>query len=174
MLFLKITGSFLVLISCTLLGYSFKFENGNKMKSFENLSLCLKLFETEIRCNLTDIITATKKVIEISDKNNSFIFKTFLDNAKHSEGKPMSEIWAESVKQCEGLTIYNKKDLNIFLKFGTILGSGDVHTQVENIDAFMKNADDEFEEIKSKTRKTDDICAKLGIYAGVLIVIFLI
>ncbi len=173
-MYLKLIGCVLILFSSAFLGYSFKLHTQRTLSSYENLLLCMQVFEREISHTLNDILTITAQVADIAIDANLMLFENFLSKAKESNGKPLSAIWRENVCDCSKEWCYDKEDTNIFLDFGSILGSGDADTQIKNINKFCVKIEERISYLKNKKNKNDEIFAKLGIYIGVLLIIFLI
>ena len=173
-MYFKAIGCILILLSSVLLGYSFKLQTQRTLSAYENLLLCMQVFERDIRHSLNDIMTITTQVTGMATDANLLLFETFLEKAKAADGKPLSEIWRDAVCQCSAKWCYDKGDTDIFLDFGSILGSGDIETQIKNINKFCSNANERITHLKSKKIKSDEVFAKLGIYMGVLLIIFLI
>ncbi len=173
-MYLKSIGSVLILFSSVFLGYSFKLQTQRTLDAYENLLLCMQMFERDIRHSLNDIITITTQVANIAIDANLVLFKTFLAKADIADGKPLSAIWRDAVCDCSKEWCYNKEDVNIFFDFGSFLGSGDVDTQIKNINKFCDKVNERIAYLKNKKIKSDEVFAKLGIYIGVLLIIFLI
>ena len=173
-MYLKSIGCVLILFSSVFLGYSFKLQTQRTLSAYENLLLCMQMFERDIRHSLNDILTITSQVAGIATDANLLLFKTFLSKAEAADGKPLSAIWCDAVCECSGKWCYDKEDADIFLEFGSILGSGDVGTQIKNINKFCDKVNERTNHLKNKKLKSDEVFAKLGIYMGVLLIIFLI
>lgn len=173
-MFVKVIGCTLVLMSCSMLGYSCKFKSQRKLMALENIIACMQIFETEIRCCMSDILSATKKMLTVSCADNTLLFEGFLDKAQKSDGIPLSEVWKANINSSTLNCCYNDKELELFSQFGSVLGSGDVETQLNNINIFCARITDRINSLKEKNKKSDDVLAKMGIYAGILLVIFLI
>jgi len=171
---LKLSGCVLIFFSSLLFGKTFKIATNTRLISLENMLSCMQYFENEIRFSVNDIICATQKMLKIANKDNTKLLKVFLDNAQQSNGRALSEIWKNSVENVGDKLSYNKDDLKVISEFGTALGSGDTTNQLKNIEMFCVSVKENIDCIKTKVSKNDDLFSKLGIYIGVLLVIFLI
>ena len=76
-MYLKSIGCVLILFSSVFLGYSFKLQTQRTLSAYENLLLCMQVFERDIRHSLNDILTITSQVAGIATDANLLLFKTF-------------------------------------------------------------------------------------------------
>ncbi len=171
---IKISGCILVFVSCLLFGHSFKLYTRKRLSSLENLLCCMQVLEREVRYSMSDIICATKQMLKVADFDNALILQSFLNSASNSEGQALSDVWRLNIENNFSNLFYEKSDIDLLIRFGTVLGSADVQTQLKNIDVLCEGIGESIDLIKNNTGKNDDVFAKLGIYLGALVVIFLI
>ena len=171
---MKFAGCALVCVSSSLIGLSFKFRTRKRVDSLKNMLHCMRVFENEIRYAGCDIFCATEKMLKLANCDNSKVFNTFLECASSSDGLALSEVWQSAISKIDNCVFYEKEDLKCFKEFGAILGSGDVDTQLKNIDAFNLSINENINLIKNKVCKSDEIYSKLGIYIGIIIAVLLI
>ncbi len=170
----KITGCILVFLSCMLFGNSFKLYTKKRIETLENLLYCMQVFEKEIRFSMSDIICASKQMLKVAEGDNAFIIKSFLDSASKSDGEALSSVWQKNIETNSSCFCYDKHDIDILLRFGTILGSADVEAQLKNIDVLCEGIRENINLINGKKVKNDEVFTKLGLYVGALIIVFLI
>lgn len=171
---IKISGCILIFIACLLYGHSFKLYTKRRLASLENLLCCMQVLEKEVRYSMSDIICCAQKMLKVANRDNTVILESFLKRAEDNEGQALSDIWQENILSNSGALCFDKADLDLLIRFGMVLGSADVQTQLKNIEMLSDGITGSIDLIKSKTGKNDEIFAKMGIYAGVLLVIFLI
>jgi len=173
-MYLKLIGCILILFSSMFLGYSFKLHSRRTLAAYENLLLCMQVFERDINNCSHDILAITTQLTNIATDANLLLFKNFVSKAKEGDGKPLSAIWRDAVHDCTKQWCYGKEDTDIFLDFGSILGSGNADTQIKNIHRFCDKINERMSYFKNNKNKSDEVLAKLGIYMGILLIIFLI
>ncbi len=173
-MFIKLSGCVFIFFSSFLMGLSFKQYTKRRLLSLENMLHCMQLFETEIRFSVNDIISSTEKILEFAENDNAVIFNSFLNNAHSRDGRALSEVWKLTVEKVADCVCYNKEDLKVLMEFGAALGTGDVETQIKNINCLCGALRENIDFIKNKVIKNDDVYSKMGIYVGMLLIIFLI
>ena len=170
-MFAKIIGCALILIASTSAGYIAKFRADQRIKELENMLVCMQGFEYEICYNISDIIKATKNLVRISSIHNQKIFLSFLESAQKSNGKPLSEIWQETMNQKREECYFLKDDFEIISQFGSVLGCGNVDTQAKNIAILKERISKQILNLKTKSEKSGNLPAKIGIYAGLVVIV---
>lgn len=170
---LKIIGVILVCTSCTAIGYIIKLKYKQRLKNLENFKNIIKIFENEIRCSSREICDAAKKASLTAQGTNDDIFTAFCNNLCNSNGSPLSEIWRKSVSDNSAESAYTKEDIEMLKSFGDVLGSGDVQTQLKNIENLFTSIEEKTINAGDNLKKNGSIVSKIGIYAGVLISVIL-
>lgn len=171
---IKTSGLFLVFISCFFIGLRNKKRKQIRINELENMLSCIKVFDNEIRYSLNDIEQSFSKMSVISAGVNHNIFNDVCMAIKNNCAIPVSQIWRESTVKRKEESCYNDDDIKILLEFGHVLGAGDVDTQMKNIEDFKNNLSTNINSAKLKYKETGDLYLKLGVYAGVMLVIFFI
>lgn len=171
---IKLLSYIVIIFSCSMIGFSAKFASLSRLKDLENMKSCIQIFENEIRYNISDIIEAAKKIFAVAKGVNIKIFDVLIENDKMKTGIPLSEAWERGVRTAICQSNYSKSDVDAIVKFGNVLGSGDVNTQLKNLEFFCDNIDRCIDECREKNKKNADLYSKVGIYAGIVIVILLI
>ena len=170
----KIIGSIMLIFSCLMIGFRVKKKKINRIDDLRNLVLCINILENEIRYSLNDIKKSFLKICSESSGTNQKIFSDVCYHLENSEGTPLSLIWKRVVNENSQNSFYTYKDINIILDFGTVLGAGNAETQLKNIDSFKSNLSNNLDDANRQMSKNGDLSLKLSIYAGVLLVIFLL
>lgn len=173
MMSLKIIGSIIIIISTSCIGYIINMRTKNQISELENFKLCMHIFENDIRYNEYDIINCVTKICDSATYHNKKIFKNFLKESYLSEGQPLSEIWKKNITDTATHINFEKSTLNSIIEFGEILGNGDAQSQLKNIELFIKKLDCNIESSKQKLIDSEKVFLKLGVYSGLLIVVFL-
>lgn len=173
-MYIKIFGCMVIFCSCALIGYSFRLKQETHIYELENFRQCMQIFEKNIRYSMSDIMSATTSMLDTASIQNRRILQCFLNKSEHSDGHPLSEIWKQSIRKAGVDSCYDKDDLEVFAQFGNVLGSGDIETQTKNIDIFMMKLAEKIETLKQALDKSGNIFAKMGIYAGIMIIVLVI
>lgn len=174
MLLIKTFGCIIVLTSCTMIGYCMKSRIELKLNNLSNMLSCVQFFETEIRYNMSDILSLFEKVGNIAKGINSELFEKLIINHNSKSDTPLSTIWLQTVQETCTKSNYGNDDKEIISRFGNVLGSGDVDTQLKNLDIFQKNIESRIKEYEKKNGQDCKLYSKAGIYIGIVIVILLI
>jgi len=170
----KLLGCIFIFLSCSLAGYTLKNKTMLHVTDLENMISCMNVLENEIRVSLNDIITASSKVLEISNNTNTFLFEKLIDSAKSSDGQPISELWKKAVLTISEQSFYSENDINILVRFGDVLGSGDAQTQIDNLRIFRTELSKALEDARKAATQKGALYGKIGVYIGVISVILLI
>ncbi len=164
----------MIFISCTLFGFVMKLKIESRLNNLKNIQLCTQIFESEIRYNMSDAIHIIQKASDVSNEANRKLFANILSDNHNNPNTPLSKIWVKVVNENYRDLEYTKKDREALAEFGNILGSGNVETQLKNIDVFRNKISDLIQESENKTLRDGSFYSKAGIYLGVIIVILLI
>ncbi len=171
---LKTVLSIMVLISCAYFGHLLKMKSDMHLNDLNNLLLCLQVLETEIRYSMNDIPDAAIRVSKIASGINKKIFELFAENINKFSDVPLSEIWTNTVNKICTDSIYGKNDIDALNTFGYVLGSGDLDTQLKNIEIFRVKTENCINDLKNEKDKKDPIYSKLFFYLGILAVIIVV
>ena len=168
---LKIVGSLIVFISCSMLGYSHAKTYAKRPQELKVLQTLLQIFENEISF-LSNVLTeAFQKVYSCSDSSVKVFFEAAIDNLKN--GLCASDAWTKAVKDNISKTNLNSEDESIIISFGKMLGSSDLEGQIKNIRLTinqLKIQEQKAEELRSKNER---MFKNLGVLGGLAIIILL-
>lgn len=168
---LKIVGSFIVFISCSLLGYTHAKTYAKRPEELKVLQTLLQIFENEISFLSNVLKDAFEKVASCTDSSVAVFFEVAVENL--SDGLCASEAWTKAVKENIYKTNLNSEDENIIISFGKMLGSSDLEGQIKNIRLTvnqLKIQEQKAEELRSKNER---MYKNLGILGGLAIIILL-
>ncbi|AEV68671.1 stage III sporulation protein SpoIIIAB [Acetivibrio clariflavus] len=168
---LKIVGSLIVFVSCTLLGYSHAQTYAQRPQELKTLQMLLQIFENEISFLSNVLQEAFQKVSSCTDSSVAVFFEAAVENLK--EGLCADEAWTKAVKENISGTSLNSEDEAIIISFGKMLGSSDLEGQIKNIRLTvnqLKIQEQKAEELRSKNEK---MFKSLGVLCGLAIIILL-
>jgi len=168
---LKILGSLIVFISCSLLGYSHARTYAKRPEELKVLQTLLQIFENEISFLSNILREAFQKVYSCTDSSVAVFFKATIENL--DDGLCASEAWTKAVRENISKTNLNSEDENIIISFGKMLGSSDLEGQIKNIRLTvnqLKIQEQKAEELRSKNER---MFKNLGVLGGLAIIILL-
>ena len=168
---LKVIGSLIVLISSSLLGFSYAKTYAKRPIELKVLQSLLQIFENEISFLSNVLEDAFFKVNKCSDSTVATFFEGAAKNL--NEGFCADEAWEKAVKDNIRKTNLNSEDESIIISFGKMLGSSDLEGQIKNIHLtvnLLKIQEQKAEELKAKN---ESMYKNLGILGGAAIIILL-
>ena len=169
---LKLIGSSLIFISCSLFGYTFKRKSLIRIKELENILLCIEITEKEISLFLSNIVDIFDKIIGYATYYNKNIFTTAMKEYQKSDGEFFSKVWDENLENINN-DIYSYNEICILKKFGLLLGGGDTSMQ-KKIIAELKTSLIELINNEKENEKKLSVSPKIGMYTGIVISVFLL
>ena len=170
----KLIGTFLIILTSALTGFSIKYKYNIKISEFKNFLIILDVLNREVCINMLDFKDAIKVATEHADKYNYKIFKIIEENQFGSDGETLSDVWINTFSNPElNIFPYDVADINVLKQFGNLLGSGDVEIQKKNINSFKLLLNEHIEELKNKIKKIE-LIPKISLYTGVIISIILL
>lgn len=171
---LKILGAILTVSSCSALGFYFSNELLIRLKQLRELKKYITILRGDIRYGGTPLPEAIGSLAVRSPG----IFKPFLSNVSkqlyNSKGGTFSDIWGKSVwsdLKDSSLTEMDKENL---VRFGENLGFLDREMQINTIDLYLNQLQDEINEQAVVVKERTKLYNVLGIMAGVFITIVMI
>lgn len=169
----KIVGSLIVLISSTLLGYTYSKRCSTRPRELRTLQGLLQIFENEISY-LSNVLTeAFTKIYRYDDSRVSLFFKDTVEILKSNKGLNAQEAWTKAVKDNIGNTSLNSEDQEIIISFGKMLGSSDVEGQIKNIRLTLNQLKLQEQKAEELRGKNEAMYRNLGILGGLAIIIIL-
>ncbi|NLL04529.1 MAG: stage III sporulation protein AB [Clostridiaceae bacterium] len=168
---LKIVGSLIVLVSCSLLGYSHAKTYAKRPEELKVFQTLLQIFENEISFLSNILEEAFLKVCSCTDSSVGIFFEATVKNLE--EGFCACEAWTKAVEENITKTNLNTEDRSIIISFGKMLGSSDLEGQIKNIRltvSQLKIQEQKAEELKDKN---ESMFKNLGVLGGLAIIILL-
>ncbi len=172
LLAIRFIGAILIIISCSSVGFIEKYRHGIRIKEIENFIKCMNIFSVEICYSYDNIYDALEKVVNYGTETNKNILQSVKNKVLNSDGIPISHIWVNEFNKLNS-AIYKDEEIEIIKHFGDLLGTGSAEIQGENIENLNKQLNIILDNLKKDTPKILSFC-KIGIYAGIIIVVLLI
>ncbi len=169
----KLIGCAIVLISCSLLGYTYSQKYSRRPGELRTLQALFHMFENEISF-LSNILTdAFLKIYKCTDSCVGAFFNSTVENLRSEAGFDASEAWTQAIKGNIQSTSLNSEDEEILISFGKMLGGSDLEGQIKNIRLTvnqLKLQEQKAEELKVKN---EAMFKYLGVLGGLAIIIIL-
>jgi len=168
---LKIVGSLIVFISCTLLGYSHAKTYAKRPQELKVLQTLLQIFENEISFLSNILEDAFLKVCSCTDDKVGAFFKETAKNLE--DGFCAYEAWTKAVRGNIANTNLNSEDEDIIISFGKMLGSSDLEGQIKNIHLTVSQLKIQEQKAQELKDKNESLFKNLGVLGGLAIIILL-
>ncbi len=170
----KITGSIIVLLSCSFIGVILSRDCIRRPAQLRELQGILQMLENQISY-LCDVITdAFEKICRAGGTQTCIFFTRTVEILKEEKTVTAAEAWERAVTQCIQRTALNKEDQVILSSFGRLLGSTDIEGQIGNIRLTIGQL--KIQEIKAEEsrKKNGGMYRSLGILGGLAVVTLLL
>ena len=167
---IKIIGSAIVFVSCTLAGFFIASEGKYRAEDLLEMKRGLLLLKSDICYNSRPLYEA---LIDISQKVDNTVSEIFEDSGRLLKSRKVSsasEAWESTIKNRKSRTFYKKDDIDVFISFGKVLGGEDKDCQTANIDMAINYIDSKSEELMKKNSKDSKLLKSAGVLCGILIV----
>lgn len=169
----KVVGCILIIFSSTLMGFYCSSELRSRINDLKELRKIIMLLRGDIRYGNTPLPEAINAIARRHNGN----FKVFLikvsERLSERSGNTFSQIWAEAVEKELCTTSMNKRDKSQLIQFGDHLGYLDKEMQLNTLDMFLAQLDDEIQELSKTAKEKTYLYNSLGIMAGIFISIIL-
>lgn len=169
----KIIGSLIVLISSSLLGYTYSQRCSKRPRELRTLQGMLQIFENEISFLSNVLVDAFTRIYRCNDSSVSLFFKSTVDNLRGDKGLNASEAWTNAIKDNIHRTSLNREDEEILISFGKMLGSSDLEGQIKNIRITVNQLNLQEQKAEAHREKNETMYRNLGILGGLAIIIIL-
>lgn len=170
---LKVTGSIIVLLSCSFLGYILSRDYCKRPQQLRGLQALLQMFENQISY-LSDVLVTSFDRISRADDEAGIFFRTAAELLREGGAANAPEAWEKAVKKSIGMTALNREDEQILLSFGKSLGNTDLEGQIKNIRLTLAQLAIQEEKAEESRKKNESMYRSLGILCGLAAVIVLV
>ncbi|NLD50450.1 MAG: stage III sporulation protein AB [Clostridiaceae bacterium] len=170
---IKLIGSFIVLVSCSVLGFIHSQKFSRRPSELRTLQGLLQMFENEISFLSNVLSDAFLKIHRCSDSLVSLFFMATVENLRSDAGLNASEAWAMAVEENISRTSLCKEDKEILVSFGKLLGGSDIDGQIKNIRLTINQLKLQEQKAEELRRKNEGMFKNLGVLGGLAIIIIL-
>lgn len=163
----------MVVLSSAGIGLYFSKEIKSRIDDLKELKKLIGLLRGDIRYQRTPLPEA----ISVVAKRNSGCYTVFFEKVSERltqfTGSTFSEIWKEAVAKNLTDTSLSKKDKLHLIRFGENLGYLDKDMQMNNLDQYLNQLEDEITELSKTVKEKTYLYSSLGIMGGIFITIIL-
>lgn len=172
--YMKIIGCILVIGSSAGIGFFFSNEMKCRIEDLKEIRKLITLLRGDIRYASTPLPEAISSIARRQKGSFNSFFTHVSTRLKELSGHTFSEVWREAVhKELENTSLSKKDKLHI-IQFGDNLGYLDKDMQMNTIDLFISQLEDEIKELSKTVKEKAYLCNTLGIMAGIFIIIIMI
>ena len=169
----KITGSLIVILSCTFLGYILSTDCRKRPQQLRELQSMLQMFENQISY-LSDVITeAFIRIGKVCRSETGIFFTVTAEMLNESRNLTASQAWEYAVTQNIKRTALNREDEEILITFGKMLGCTDIDGQLKNIRLALEQLKQQEAKAEASRNKNEKMYRSLGVLGGIAVVIVL-
>lgn len=174
MIYLKIIGSALVILSTSILGYYYGQQFSNRLKNLISLEQCIKLLETEIVYGATLLPEALENVYAKGDKKVSILFKKIKENLLTESNTDVYKSFYHVLEDLKRDLNFKDDDVKLLLALGRVLGSSDRRDQEKNFNFILKQLSVLQNNARIEREKNEKMFKGLGVLMGLAIIIILL
>lgn len=171
---LKFCGILLILASGSGMGFRAAYNVRLRLEQLKQLKKAFILLKGEIRYSHQTmnvaLMTAAKKA---SEPISGIFHDTALQLEKY-DGRPMSEIWSNSVKNAGDKLLLSGRQLTFLEEIGNTLGYLDKEMQMNQFDLHLEQLSREIEEEEKSIKDSTKLYRCLGVMGSILVTIILV
>lgn len=171
---LKIIGCMLVVLSSTGMGFFFSNEMKCRIDDLRELRKLILLLRGDIRYGNTPLPEAINAIARRHKGSLAAFFTKISTRLNELSGLTFQEIWKDAVEKELVNTSLSKKDKMQLLSFGENLGYLDKEMQMNTLDLFLSQLDEETKELSKSVKEKAYLYNSLGIMAGIFISIIML
>lgn len=171
MFLLRIIGSLIIIISSSLIGFSYGSKYSKRLNNLMYLSNCIQLLETEVMFAATPIPEALENVYKKGNKKISYIFNNIKENLRKSLST--NESFKSIYDKLKNELHFEEEDIEIFMTLGRVLGRSDRKDQQKHFKTVLAQLERQQLDAKEKKLKNEKMYKSLGVLGGILITLIL-
>ncbi len=174
MYLLKILGSLIIIISCSLIGYIYGNTFSKRVKNLIYLRNCIQLLETEIMYSSSPIPEALENVFKKGNKEISFIFKEIKEHLLSDRSRGIDESFQVICNKYKTHLNFTFEDIEVITSLSKNLGKSDRLHQQKFFKLVITQLEGQQIDAEEKKKKNEKMYKSLGLLSGIALVILLI
>jgi stage III sporulation protein AB len=171
---IKITGCIFIITSCTGMGWLFGTEIKKRIEDLKSAKSVALLLRGDIRYAHTALPEALENVSKRHEGRLAPFLRRVVKELKEYSGKSFNCIWKDAMKEELNHTSFTKKDKICLMQFGEQLGYLDKDMQINHIDWYITQVEDDMKEIALDAKDKIRLYKSLGVLFGILITILIL
>lgn len=171
---IKVIGCILVISSTTGMGFFFSSEMKGRIEDLREFRKLVVLLRGDIRYANTPLPEAISSLARRHNGRFHAFFEKVSIKLQELSGQTFSEIWKAAVGNEMKDTSLTKKDKLQLIQFGENLGYLDKDMQLNTLDLYISQLEDELIELSKSVKEKSYIYNSLGIMAGIFLTIIML
>jgi stage III sporulation protein AB len=156
------------------MGFYFSNELKCRLDDIKELRKLIVLLRGDIRYGSTPLPEAISAIARRHEGSFKDFFTKLSERLSEHSGITFSQVWKEAVDSQLIKTSLNKRDKSQLIQFGDNLGYLDKEMQMNTLELFLAQMEDEIKEITITAKEKAYLYNTLGIMAGIFISIIMI
>lgn len=173
-MYLKITGSLLILLSCSYAGWSYGERYRRRLESLREWEKLLRMMDGEIRCRKVPLADAFIHIGMRLPGMFAGLCTEISDSLALRDGRTFRQMWETGVDTCLKNGSLTGEDCRMIKEFGSQIGYLDVRMQEAVIDQAVQLAGMQTAKLERTVSEKQKISRMLGVSAGICCVVMLI
>lgn len=173
-LFLRVTGCALIIGASTGMGFLFGNEIRKRLEDLRAAKTIAILLRGDIRYAQTALPEALENVTKRHDGRLTPFFKRVSQELAQYSGISLAEIWERAMREELLNTSLTKKDRTCFLEFGKQLGYLDKDMQMNHIDWYITQVEEDMQVINLDAKEKIRLYRSLGVLLGIFVTILVL
>lgn len=171
---MRVTGCILIIGSCSGMGWLFGDEIKRRIDDLKAAKTVAMLLRGDIRFAHTALPEALENVAKRHEGSLAPFLKKIASELKKYTGATFSQIWCKAVAEDLKSTALTKKDKEYLNQFGEQLGYLDKDMQLNHIDLFISQMEEQIKEISIDAKDKIRMYQSLGVLFGILVTIVIL
>ena len=171
---LKIIGCTLIILSSAGMGFFFSNEMRCRIDDLRELRKLVLLLRGDIRYGNTPLPEAVNAIARRHKGSFEAFFNKVSTSLNELSGLTFQEIWKDAVGKKLVDTSLSRRDKTQLLQFGENLGYLDKEMQMNTLDLFLSQLEEETKELSKAVKEKSYLFNSLGIMAGIYISIIML
>ena len=171
---LKIIGCTLIILSSAGMGFFFSNEMRCRIDDLRELRKLVLLLRGDIRYGNTPLPEAVNAIARRHKGSFEAFFNKVSTSLNELSGLTFQEIWKDAVEKKLVDTSLSRRDKTQLLQFGENLGYLDKEMQMNTLDLFLSQLEEETKELSKAVKEKSYLFNSLGIMAGIFISIIML
>lgn len=172
--YIRIAGCILIIGSSSGMGFLFANEIRRRVEDLRSAKTIALLLRGDIRYAHTALPEALENVAKRHEGRLSPFLKYVAKELHKFDGKSFQQIWKEAIELELKHTSLSKKDKDGLLQLGEQLGYLDKDMQLNHIDWYINQVEDDMKEITADSKDKMRLYRSLGVLFGILVTILLL